>query len=139
MNQETRVWIYARCPGSYTATKNQAEFLDLRARLSGAVVAGMSMDTRKGWWRPGYRELMHRMKNADFNCIYIARLGALGHSRRRLLRFFSRVMKYKIRVCSIEIDLRYQLSTCHLVGKIEGKAAKHGWELPWAVYSASRE
>ena len=70
-NVPPRVWVYARCPGSYTATKNQAEFLALRARLSGATVAGISMDTKTGWNRPGYRELLHRMKRGDFNCIYI--------------------------------------------------------------------
>lgn len=53
-NVPPRVWVYARCPGSYTATKNQAEFLALRARLSGATVAGISMDTKTGWNRPGY-------------------------------------------------------------------------------------
>ena len=52
-NVPPRVWVYARCPGSYTATKNQAEFLALRARLSGATVAGISMDTKTGWNRPG--------------------------------------------------------------------------------------
>lgn len=52
-NVPPRVWVYARCPGSYTATKNQAESLALRARLSGATVAGISMDTKTGWNRPG--------------------------------------------------------------------------------------
>ena len=70
-NVPPRVWIYARCPGSYTATKEQAEFLGLRARLSGATVVGISTDTKNGWHRPGYRELLHRMKQGSFNCIYI--------------------------------------------------------------------
>lgn len=69
-NVPPRVWVYARCPGSYTATKEQAEFLGLRARLSGATVVGVSTDTKSGWNRPGYRELLHRMKQGDFNCIY---------------------------------------------------------------------
>ena len=131
-NVPPRVWVYARCPGSYTATKTQAEFLALRARLSGATVAGISMDTKTGWNRPGYRELLHRMKQGDFNCIYITRMGALGHSERQLLRFFSRAMKYGIKVRTIETDLQYQAYTCHLGQKVERRARKKGCELPWA-------
>lgn len=131
-NVPPRVWVYARCPGSYTATKEQAEFLGLRARLSGATVVGVSTDTKSGWNRPGYRELLHRMKQGDFNCIYITRMGALGHSERQLLRFFSRAMKYGIKVRAIETDLQYQAHTCHLWQKVERRAMKKGCELPWA-------
>ena len=131
-NVPPRVWVYARCPGSYTATKEQAEFLGLRARLSGATVVGVSTDTKSGWNRPGYRELLHRMKQGDFNCIYITRMGALVHSERQLLRFFSRAMKYGIKVRAIETDLQYQAHTCHLGQKVERRARKKGCELPWA-------
>ena len=131
-NVPPRVWVYARCPGSYTATKNQAEFLALRARLSGATVAGISMDTKTGWNRPGYRELLHRMKQGDFNCIYITRMGSLGHSERQLLRFFSTAMKHNIKVRAIETDLRSQANAYSVGRKVERRAMRNGWEMPWA-------
>lgn len=128
----SRVWIYARHPGSYTATKSQAEFLALRAKLSGSVVAGVSLDSRDGWRRPGYRDLLRRMKKSDFNCIYITRMETLGQSRRRLLHFFSLAMKHHIKIRVVETSLLYQANTCRLGTKLERRAARKGWELPWA-------
>lgn len=131
-NVPPRVWVYARCPGSYTATKEQAEFLGLRARLSGATVVGVSTDTKSGWNRPGYRELLHHMKQGDFNCIYITRMGSLGHSERQLLRFFSMAMKHNIKVRAIEADLRNQANAYSVGRKVERRAMRNGWEMPWA-------
>lgn len=127
-----RVWIYARHPGSYTATKSQAEFLALRAKLSGAMVVGVSMDARRGWRRPGYRNLIRQMQKSDFDCIYITQMATLGHSERQLLRFFSLAMKRHIKVRAVETSLPYQANTCRLGRKLERRATKRGWELPWA-------
>ena len=127
-----RVWIYARHPGSYTATKSQAEFLALRAKLSGAMVVGVSMDARRGWRRPGYRNLIRQMQKSDFDCIYITQMATLGHSERQLLRFFSMAMKHNIKVRAIETDLRSQANAYSVGRKVERRAMRNGWEMPWA-------
>ena len=72
------------------------------------------------------------MKQGDFGYIYITRMGSLGHSERQLLRFFSLAMKHNIKVRAIEADLRNQANAYSVGRKVERRAMRNGWELPWA-------
>ena len=126
-NENTkRVWLYARIPGNDGETLRCIRECAAKAQQDNCKIVGTSADERYGWLlRPGYREMMRQVKAGEIDCIYIYRMRQISGKEQHLFRFFQQVMRYGIKVVTLEYSLRDRLHEYRLGMKIENYAARH--------------
>ena len=95
-NENTkRVWLYARIPGNDGETLRCIRECAAKAQQDNCKIVGTSADERYGWLlRPGYREMMRRVKAGEIDCIYIYRMRQISGNEQHLFRFFQQVMQH---------------------------------------------
>ena len=134
MNEEKvcRVWLYARIPGDYVGTMNSIKVCAIQAEADGCEIVGSSTDLRSGWLlRPGYREMLRRVRMGEIDAVYFCRMRHISRRERHLFSFFRQLMKYEVKAAATEYDIAYRVSNFKLGRKIEAYAAKHGMTSPY--------
>ena len=90
--ESKKAWVYTRYRKDFIAAKKRQEFLEMLARLDGYEVVGSSLDHGRFYFaRKGVRQMMLAVKQGEIDTIYIARLGDISRSDRRLFFFFRKL------------------------------------------------
>lgn len=100
----------ARIPGNDGETLRCIRECAAKAQQDNCKIVGTSADERYGWLlRPGYREMMRQVKAGKIDCIYIYRMRQISGKEQHLFCFFQQVMRYGIKVVTLEYSLRDRL------------------------------
>lgn len=127
-----RVWLYARIPGDYVGTMNSIKVCAIQAEADGCEIVGSSTDSHGGLLpRPGYREMMRRVRKGEVDAIYFCRLRHISRRERRLFSFFRQLMKHGVKAAATEYDLAYRASNFKFGRKLEAYSAKRGLPIPY--------
>lgn len=127
-----RVWLYARIPGDYVGTMDSIKVCAIQAEADGYEIVGSSTDNHRGWLlRPGYREMMRRVRKGEIDAIYFCRMRQISCRERHLFSFFRQLMKYGVKAAATEYNIEYRANNFKFGRKIETYAAKHGLEKPY--------
>lgn len=127
-----RAWGYARIPGDLAATKSCLQNCRAKAESNGCDWVGASEDLRSGWLqRPGYREMIRRIKAGEVDSIYIPRMHHISSSERHLLAFFKLLTKHKVKLVTTEYSIRSRVRNYRFSKKVEEYAARHDLPVPW--------
>ena len=127
-----RVWLYARIPGDYMGTMNSIKVCAIQAEANGCEIVGSSTDNHNGGLlRPGYREMMRRVRKGEIDAIYFCRMRQISRRERRLFSFFRQLMRHGVKAAATEYDIAYRASNFKFGRKVEAYAAKRGLESPY--------